>query len=275
MERGHIITNLTHFGVPNGALQALLIFWLVGTSASHCASLDAPGIIKRSVEVNQNDWIAAPDYSFRETDRDTRGSKTFRVSMIDGSPYQTLLAVNGIPLTSAETAKQQSIEREEVTRRRAESTQARERRVRKYQTERSRDHLLMQQLTDAFVFRLVSERKVGAFQTYYLRAIPRKGYNPPNMESQVLPGMQGELWVDKESFQWVKVSARVNKPVSIAGFLAEVEPGTYFQLENMPVAPGIWLPKHYQMKSRSKILYFIGHNTQADETYSEYRREPR
>jgi hypothetical protein len=41
----------------------------------------------------------------------------------------------------------------------------------------------------------------------------------------VLTGMEGKLWIDEKTFQWVKVEATVIRPVSIEGFLAEVEPG--------------------------------------------------
>jgi hypothetical protein len=41
-------------------------------------------------------------------------------------------------------------------------------------------------------------------------------------ESKVLTGMEGKLWIDKKTLQWVKVEATVIHPVSIGGFLAEV-----------------------------------------------------
>ncbi len=257
----------------HSARLAPLSMCLAFAAGGLCAGPDVERIIERSVKANQKDWTAAPDYSFQETDRDSDGSKTFRVVMIDGSPYQTLLSVNGRALTSQELEKQHASMETETARRRSETQQQRERRIAKYQTERRRDHLLMQQLTNAFTFRLAGERNVGPYQTYYFKATPRKGYQPPNLESEVLPGMEGELWIDKKTFQWVKVCARVIKPVAIAGFLAQVEPGTSFELENTPVAPGIWLPKHYVMKSRSKILFLIGHDTQANETYFDYRNQ--
>jgi hypothetical protein len=79
--------------------------------------------------------------------------------------------------------------------------------------------------------------------------------------------MEGKLWIDEKTFQWVKVEARVIRPVSIGGFLAQVEPGTRFELEKMPVAEGIWLPKHFAMKSQAKVLFFFTRKSQADETY--------
>jgi hypothetical protein len=43
--------------------------------------------------------------------------------------------------------------------------------------------------------------------------------------------MEGTLWIDKKTFQWVKVEATVIRPVSIAGFLAQVQTGRRFELE--------------------------------------------
>ncbi len=105
-----------------------------------------------------------------------------------------------------------------------------------------------------------------------LEATPRAGYKAPNMEAEVLTGMQGKLWIDKNTFQWVKVKAQVTHPVSIEGFLARVEPGTSFKLERMPVTDDVWLPKHFAMKSRAKILFFFRNNTQEDDTYFDSQR---
>jgi len=93
----------------------------------------------------------------------------------------------------------------------------------------------MQQLTEAFDFTLAGEERMGNHRVYVLDATPRAGYKPPNTETEVLTGMQGKLWIDKKTYQWVKVEAEVIHPVSIAGFLAKVEPGTRFELEKMPV----------------------------------------
>jgi hypothetical protein len=90
------------------------------------------------------------------------------------------------------------------------------------------------------------------------------------MDCQVLPGMQGELWVDKKTFQWVKVTAQVMHPVSIEGFLARVEPGTRFELEKAPVDNEIWQPSHFSMKSHAKVLFIIKRSSSADETYFDY-----
>jgi len=41
-----------------------------------------------------------------------------------------------------------------------------------------------------------------------LKATPRPGYEPPNNEAKVLTGMEGKLWIDEKTFQWVKSKPR-------------------------------------------------------------------
>ncbi len=65
--------------------------------------------------------------------------------------------------------------------------------------------------------------------------------NPPNLDTQVPPGMQGELWSDTRSYEWVKVTARVVRPIAIEGLLAQVEPGTIC-IGNQHCTPGCGTP---------------------------------
>jgi hypothetical protein len=245
---------------------------LILPGAAACATIDVQTIIQKSVVANQVDFKAAPEYSFRKRERDDQSSKTYDVDMIDGSPYQLLLAVNDKPLSKEESAKEQQKLAQAKNQRRAESKERRQRRIAKYEKDRNRDHAMMQQLTKAFQFKLLGQSKLRSFNVYMLRATPRPGYKPPNMETQVLSGMRGELWIDSATYQWVKVTAKVIRPVSIEGFLARVEPGTRFELQKMPVGDGIWLPKHFAMKSQAKILRLFSRSSQEDDTFSNYHK---
>ncbi len=228
-------------------------------------------IIQRSVAANQADWKVAPKYSWTEEDRTDEGDRTYAVTMIDGSPWRRLIKVSGVPLPPEDRRREQQ-KLEAVTRKRnRESPAARQERIARYEKDRQSDNLLMDQITKGFDFSLTGSQTIGSRNVYVLRATPRKGYAPPNKEARVLTGMEGQLWIDKQTFQWVKVTARVIHPVSIIGFLARVEPGTQFELEKAPVAQGIWLPKHFSMKSSSRILSIFGHHTRDDETYSDYK----
>ena len=242
------------------------------SSASASDQNDAATVIRRSITANNDDWNAAPAFDYFERDQENGQTNTYAEIMILGSPYERLVAANGHPLTQAEQAEQQRKLDEAVSQRRYESAQQRKRRLAKYEKDRKRDHLLMDQLVKAFNFRLLGQQTIGPYDVYVLKATPRTGYKPPNMAAQVLTGMQGRLWIDKNTFQWVKVEAEVIHAVSIEGFLARVEPGTRFELEKTPVTDGVWLPKHFAMKSRARILFFLRNNRQEDDTYFDYHR---
>jgi len=233
---------------------------------------DIQQIIQKSVATNQADFKAATDFNWTETDRTAKGSKTSRVTMIEGTPYYRLIALNGKPLSEAQSAQEEKKRQQVTAQRRAETPEQRQARVDKFEKERKRDNAMMDQLTQAFRFTMIGQRRVRGYSVYVLKAAPRPGYKPPSMETQVLTGMQGELWIDKTSFHWVKVTAQVIHPVSIEGFLAEVEPGTRFELENRPVGNGgVWEASHFSMRSNAKVFHLFTRESNDDENYFDYQ----
>jgi hypothetical protein len=235
--------------------------------------IDINTIIQRSVQANEADWKANPEYDWTERDlQPGGGTKTFQELIIFGSPYGRLIAVNGEPLSEVQQQKEQQKLDAEIAKRRSETPEERRQRIAAYEKEREHEHVMMAQLTQAFNFQLIGEQRFDSYDVYVLSATPKPQYEPPNMQSQALKGMRGKLWIDKATFQWVKVAAQVVKPVSIEGFLAKVLPGTRFELEKTPVAPGIWLPKHYSMRSQARVLFFFSHKGRDDETYWNYHR---
>lgn len=252
--------------------EGLVFIFALSAVGTPPTSLDVRAIIQRSVEANTADWNAAPEYDYFERDKEKQGTKTYAELMLFGSPYERLLETNGKPLPPEKQAEEQRKLEETIAQRRSESEQQSAERLSKYEKERKRDHLMMEQMTRAFDFKLMGEQKIGAHDVYVLKATPRAGYQPPNMQAEALTGMQGRLWIDKITFQWVRVEAEVTRPVSIEGFLARVEPGTRFELEKTPVASGVWLPKHFAMRARAKVLFLITHKSQQDQTYFEYRK---
>ncbi len=228
-------------------------------------------ILQRSVEAGKTSWKAAPGYEYVETDvQKDGGTKTFAELMILGSPYERLIAIDGKPLSPDQEAQEQKKLTATISRRRNESPEERNQRLAKYEKIRKRDRSLMEEFTKAFDFACIGEQEVGGREAYVLEATPRPGYQPPNRETEVLKGTKGRLWIDKQSFNWVKAEAEVIKPVPIVGFLARVEPGTHFELDAMPISNDIWLPSHFSMKTRAKVLLVFSHESEADESYYGY-----
>jgi hypothetical protein len=246
----------------------IILLWSVSVSGQDNVAM----IIQRSVEANNRDWDAAPQFDYTERDQGPDGSKTHAVTMLYGSSYERLVAINGKPLSPEKQAEEQKKFEKIVAERRSESPEKRSERVSKYEAERKRDHTMLEQMTAAFDFKLTGEQNVKGRRVYVLRATPRKDYKPPNRDSQVLTGMEGRLWIDRATYQWVRVEAHVMHPVKIAGFLAEVEPGTQFELEKMPVSGDIWLATHFAMRSNAKVILLFRRRSQEDETYFNYHK---
>ena len=254
-----------------GGTIALAVLCVFSAGASFAQS-QVDTIIQRSVEANERDWAADPQYSFFERDVQDGGTKTNQVMMIDGSPYYRLVAINNKPLSKEDQAREERKLQQVTAERRKETPRQRAQRIARYEKERKNNHAMMEQLTKAFNFTLEREDQLASRAVYVLQARPRSGYVPPTLQTRVLTGMEGKLWIDKRTYQWVKVEAHVIHPVSIEGFLARVEPGTQFELEKMPVADGVWLPKHFAMRAHARILGMFSHHEEDDETYWGYQK---
>jgi hypothetical protein len=266
-------TDLEHIrrkGLRNAA-RSLVILALAGAIWAAQVPANVKTIIDRSVATNDKDFEAAPEFNYKEKDHQGNTTKTFQVTMIDGTPYQRLLA-GGEALSKEQTADELKKEKKAAAERRAQTPEQRNKRIAEYAKQRKREHMMMSQLSQGFDFKIVGTRRAGKRTVWVLTAIPKPGYQPPNMESQVLRGMQGELWIDQDTYEWIKVTAEVIRPVSIEGFLAEVEPGTRFEIEKTPVGPGIWQIAHFSMQSRAKVLHMIGKASAEEDWYYDFKR---
>jgi len=257
----------------------LLVTVAVTGMFSAAANPDPQGIIRRSVAATKSDWEQAPKYSYLERDVESKRhsppiAKTYRVLMVDGSPYNLVTAMNDQPLSPDEKVAEQRKLEKEIGRRRNESERERQKRIARYRKESERDHDMLQEMIDAFEFHLSGEARVDGHDCWVLDAEPKAGYEPGGHEGRVLKGMKGRLWIDKASDQWVKVHAEVVKPVSFYGFLAKVGPGTEFDLEQAPVAGDIWMPKMFNMSVHASALGFFSENSTENDTYRDYQPMP-
>jgi hypothetical protein len=232
-------------------------------------------IVQRSVQNTNADWTAAPEYAFTERDVITKHgkqtTKTYQETMIEGSPYNKLIAINDEPLPVGQADEEAAKLRRETDRRRKETASESKKRLTKYQAERRQDHALMSEMMKAFDFTLRGQETVNGRRCFVLAATPRASYQPKNRDTKVLKGMRGEMWVDVEQYQWVKVHAEVFQPVAIGLFVAHVQPGTEFTLEQTPIQNNIWLPSHFSTRVKATVLLFSTASAD-DETYTNYRR---
>ena len=251
----------------------------LGYASAASPQPDATEIVRRSVQRIEADWKQAPEYSFVEHDIESKHHspptvKTYQVLMIDGSPYNRLIAINDHPLSTAEQQEEENKLRAEVLKRGRESERERRRRIAKYLKEREQDHEMFKQMVEAFDFRPDGEANVNGHDCWVFDAEPKPGYQPTSRETKVLAGMKGKLWIDKRQYQWVRVEAEVIRPVSLYGIFAKVGPGTHIFLEQAPVGDNLWLPARLSVNVKASALGFINEDSLDDETYRQYKPMP-
>jgi hypothetical protein len=258
-------------------LQLLIATGLWNVTQPAPATPDVDDIVSRSVANNQTDWKAAPQFSYTERDSIFKGGertdKTYKVLMIDGSPYNEPVAVNGKDLTAGRKEREDQKLETETQRRLHESPSARASRIARYENERRQDHMLMREMIAGFVFKLDGTETVSGRQCFKVEASPRPGYVPKSRETKVLKGMRGTLWIDQTSYQWVRVEASVFRPVAFGLFIAKVQPGTMFILEEAPVEANLWMPSRFETRVNATILFW-SHRSVEEDAYSDYRRTP-
>ncbi len=234
---------------------------------------DTGAIIRNSVEANAADFKAQSAYSYLATEKSGGSvSKTYEVFMMLGSPYRRLVAIDGRPLTDEEQRRETQKMEEELAARKRESPQERQKRVSKYLKQKQQEDLLLSEMARAFQFRLLGTQKLRGHDVYVFDAEPDPNYKPVNSKAKVLTGMRGRLWIDVDSFRWVRAEAQVDRPVYFEGFLARIDPGTKFVLEKEPVEEDVWLPTLFEMQVNAKILGLISHNLSEQQSYGRYRR---
>jgi hypothetical protein len=236
--------------------------------------IDVQDLVRRAGNTMQSDWAAAPAFAFVQRDLTTQKGmttrKTHQVFSISGSDYYMPIAIEDEPLPDEQQRRERQRLKQEVERRNDETAKEAQRRSEQYDKAREQNGILLLEFTKAFDFTLVGEEMTNGHATYVLDAMPRPGYRPPNRTAKILTGMHGRLWIEKESFHWVKGEAEVLKPVSIFGFFAKVLPGTRMELEMIPVTEDVWLVSRFAVDL--KLSTFWRKSTKITEsTFRDYR----
>jgi hypothetical protein len=197
-------------------------------------------------------------------------SKTHDVLLIDGSPYRLLLEEDGQPALFSDPALRQEEIRRVLEVRRRETEAQRARRLAEYKARRERYQRAIQEIPDAFEFRLAGEEAVGGRAAYVIEASPRPGYRPADRYSRLFPQVRGRLWIDKEEGFWSRLEAELLDTVTFGWILVRIHAHSRVAMSQTRLRPGIWLPERmwYRVALRVGLLRF--YHLEEETIYSDY-----
>ena len=258
------------------------IFTLIVCLPAILAAQDPREIVRRSVEIDSKNVEVARNYTFlqRQELRELDGSgklksthtQTLDVTMLEGSPYQRLVARDDQPLSPNEQKKEEDKLRKSVEQRRRETEDQRERRMADSERRRKRQHEPMQELPDAFDFRLIGEERFDSGPAYVIDAMPKPGYKPRRPSAAYLPKVKARLWISQNDYHWVKVEVETLDTISFAGFLVRVSKGGRLTIEQTRINNEVWMAKSVTLRASARIALIKSLHEELIITFTDYKK---
>jgi hypothetical protein len=250
-----------------------LLSFLIASSTVLVAQPDAREIVRRSLSAADRNWQARQRYTYTAYDEERHLDAQGRVKstdvevskavLVNGDTIEQTVSHNGGPPTAAKRKKDE----ENLQKRRSETPFGRGERLR----EEKENRAFIDEIPDAFNFRLMGEEGVGGRSAYVLEVTPRPGFHARSKYGTIFSKVRGKIWVDSQDFGWAKVDVDVAEPFSMGLFLARVQPGSHIVFEQARLADGVWLPDRIEIKANAKILFVKNYAMYEVITYSEYR----
>jgi hypothetical protein len=237
-----------------------------------CRAQDPVDIVRKSLDRDISNFEHLKNYTYqqREEDRDFDGQgktkkveiETTEVLILAGHPYERVIGRNDKPLSERDTRKEQE---------KMDKVLARQEKA-KLEKRRAETRKFLNELPDAFHFRLVGEEDVSGKRAWVITADPRPDFHPKDMRAKLLSKLRGKLWIDQGEYQWVKVEANVLDTISLGMALFRVAPGGTIAFEQTRVNDEVWLPAHIHVRADARVAYVKKYRTEVDVTYRDYRK---
>jgi hypothetical protein len=244
-----------------------------------CAAAQTPAaieIVTRSVEVDQDNFRKAKDYTYIERNEQRRKgaveSRTYDVLILDGRPYRRLIARGDRPLSEKEARKVAADFDTARRKRREESAAERQRRQERYEKERQESRRFLAEIPAAFDLTLLGVEQVSGVPAWVIDASPRPAFRSRVKNAEMLKKFRGRLWIEQSTYQWVKVEAETVAPIRFGLILAKLDQGARLSFEQTLVNGEIWLPLHIAVRAGARLALLKKLELDADVTFRDYRK---
>jgi len=246
------------------------------------AAQDPREIVRRSVQLMDHNLAIARNYTFlersetRELDSaaqvKTRKILLYDVTMLEGSPYRRLVGKDDHGLSPEEERIEQKKLADSIAQRRKETPAERARRIADWEKKRQREREPLDEVPDAFNFRIAGEAQIDGRGAWVIEGTPRPGYHARTSLARLFSKFRGKLWIDKADYQWVKTEAEVTDNISWGLFIARLSKGARLDVQMTRVNDEVWLPKHIQAKASARLALVKKYNIETDTSFSNYRK---
>jgi hypothetical protein len=162
-----------------------------------------------------------------------------------------LLEVNDTPLSPADAQK-------EDARLAALSADPGHQRHRKQAEDEDRERILkvLRAMPSAFVFQDAGPGTATTGKVERYTFTPNRSFSPPDLETQVLTGMNGEIWIDQQSGRVARLEAHLQHDVDFMwGILGRLSKGGWIAIDQADVGQGQWRIVRFQMAMSGRVFF--------------------
>lgn len=183
----------------------------------------------------------------------------------------TTLLVNGKPLTPEERQK----DHDRLVKF-ANNPDARRKRREANKAEDQRASLMLSSLPDAFLYTYAgTDRGPAGEELVHLKFTPNPKFTPPNHETAVYVGMQGDMIIDRKAMRIAKIDGTLFKDVDFGwGILGRLYKGGKFIIVQRDVGGGDWEEVQETLQFNGKILMVKSLTISSTETMTDFRPVP-
>jgi hypothetical protein len=245
-------------------------------------SQEAREIVRRSVELDQGNWLRMADYTWvarlHERHFDSHNYVTsehqeaWETIILDGQPFRRMLERDGKPLPVEEQRKQQQKLDKAAAELESETPEQKQRRAAGYEKARRRERAFLLEIPDAYDFRLEGNDKVDGHDVWVVSGVPKPGYRAKSRDGAALLKIRGKMWIGKAGYQWVRLEAQTTETISFGWFLARLNPGAKLVLEQTRINDEVWLPKREYLSGSGRIALVKRVVEDQEITWSDYKK---
>jgi hypothetical protein len=188
----------------------------------------------------------------------------------DGGLTTTLL-INGHPL-SAEERKKDDDKLEKF----ANDPAARRKRRDSNKEDDKRAETMLSSLPDAFLYTYVgTDHGPSGEELVHLKFKPNPNFTPPNHETAVYQGMEGDMIIDRKAMRIAKIDGTLFKDVDFGwGILGKLYKGGKFIIVQRDVGGGHWEEVQETLQFYGKVLMIKPLTIWSTETMTDFRPVP-
>ncbi len=210
-------------------------------------------------------------FMFKDRNEEKGHSTTKEVIQTPQGGLASTIAINDRPLTAEERAKD-----DQKLQKFANDPEARRKRRQATKEEDQRDSLMLTSLPDAFLYTYVGEEPgPNGNSLVHLTFKPNPKFNPPNHETMVYQGMQGDMLIDPKAARIAKIDGTLFKDVDFGwGILGRLYKGGKFIIEQRDVGAGHWEMVRETLQFNGRVLMVKPLAISSTETTYDFRSVP-